>query len=142
MKNSKLFRFLAIGAVGVAFSLPAASASASGKHSSFSPSSAGYQSATYRGDAPKSSSPHRTSDGSYDTISLSARKTASRFYERGVKRFEADKLLEAEKAFHASLEAEGEALDKFTYHYLVVINYRLGDLEKAEKYMNAYKAMP
>ena len=142
MKNSKLFRFLAIGAVGVAFSLPAASASASGKHSSYGPSSAGYQSTSYKADAPRSSKVQRTSDESFYTSSFSARKTASRFYERGVRRFEANKLAQAEKAFAAVLEAEGESLDKYTYHYLVVINYRLGDLEEAEKYMNAYKAIP
>ena len=142
MIKLNLIKLITSGAVFMSFCLPAESASASGKHSSFSPSSAGYHSATYKASAPISSKGDTRSDGNYDTNYLYVTKTASRFYERGVKRFEADKLLEAEKAFAAALEAEGESLDKYSYHYLVVINYRLGDLEKAEKYMNAYKAIP
>ena len=69
-----------------------------------------------------------------------ASETATKYFRRGVKKFEANDLEAAGLAFESVLLARGPALDKMTYHYLVIINDKLGNQNKVEKYTEAYNS--
>lgn len=69
-----------------------------------------------------------------------ASETATKYFRRGVKKFEANDLEAAGLAFESVLLARGPALDKMTYHYLVIINEKLGNQNKVEKYTEAYNS--
>ena len=67
-------------------------------------------------------------------------KRPQNYFRRGVKKFEANDLEAAGLAFESVLLARGPALDKMTYHYLVIINDKLGNQNKVEKYTEAYNS--
>ena len=67
---------------------------------------------------------------------LDGSTTATYFYRKGVRNFERGNIEKAEKAFEAVLRTNG--LDRQAYLYLAKINAQKGDLNKTQKYTEAY----
>ena len=67
---------------------------------------------------------------------LNGSTTATYFYRKGVRNFERGNIEKAEKAFEAVLRTNG--LDRQAYLYLAKINAQKGDLNKTQKYTEAY----
>jgi hypothetical protein len=70
---------------------------------------------------------------------LDGSETATFFFRKGVRAFDAGELDKAEEAFRASLRADG--LDRLSLHYLVIINDRQGDEGSARDYADRYFAL-
>ena len=69
---------------------------------------------------------------------LDGSTTATYFYRKGVRNFERGNIEKAEKAFEAVLRTNG--LDRQAYLYLAKINAQKGDLNKTQKYTEAYNS--
>ena len=65
-----------------------------------------------------------------------------RKYNRAVRKFHANKLDEAERDFRSVLEKRRIGrLEKLSYHFLVIINHKQGEIAEAQKFVDAYKSI-
>ena len=71
-----------------------------------------------------------------------ANSSAVRKYNRAVGKFHANKLDEAERDFRSVLEKRRiGSLEKLSYHFLVIINHKQGEIAEAQKFVDAYKSI-
>ena len=132
-----------IGTIGLSFILCSGSAFANGYGWGYGGSYGGFYGGSSGVSSNGLSATSSLRERSFSINGYSTREaseTATKYFRRGVKKFEANDLEAAGLAFESVLLARGPALDKMTYHYLVIINEKLGNQNKVEKYTEAYNS--